>query len=741
MPPFYVHTCRSDVKVSLEESGPITIGKTTLMRARLFHHYVFKELHKMDHQTTMLSENDGYLAVPLLSNKTRSFNRQPPCTTSRITLTTPPSPQTTMSCNKGFEIHDKFLEEFSSFFESISDPNMILKPTSPFEDFGRFQNKIVRRLNESANQTHYTRYFVVKVCHDLSPSSLFPDEVAASFGEYYKLRYGIQVGLEQPLLLVQHLPTQVNFIVPRLRLSEDTEVIPKVPKTEIHLIPELCSILPLSASSWSLARFFPTIVCRLEALLRAHEMKMKILSGTGIRCNARSLNEAANWDDGKLLSCGNAGEESSMVGDGNCDGYDMDRVDDDGECNGDDSFGPSVSSVLHALTAKSAGQQYHSERLEILGDSCLKLEVSLDLFLTDPEKDEWTLSVYRKQLVSNDMLSTQGRRLGIPGYISITAPDLTNTSLPPGFNLGPSNETKRFKKESLNSYNHQVLGDKHVADCVEALIAATLVGCGRNAARQFMVWLGVTRCTFSELKSFYQLLPVQTAERDQVHSYIRDSSLRSRNSQEKMDCDAKPGNLAKQEGVPLTSAGLGKTKGGHGISLRNSDTHLKRDTPTRPIPNFDHIEKELGYCFKNKLLLLQSLIHNSYPRFLSLVSETYQRMEFLGDAILDYLITAYLYERFPHLTHGDVTDFRSALVNNFTLAFLAVQKNLHQSLRYMSPTLLDMIGQFVEFLEKQKLKQGASWKVRFYVSKNCSDLFITPDCSGGRIFSDTAINF
>ncbi|XP_028398652.1 endoribonuclease Dicer-like [Dendronephthya gigantea] len=737
--PFFVHTCKSDVKVSLEVSGPVAIDEMTLICARLFHHYVFKELHKMDHQTTTLSENDGYLAVPLLSKKTRPFNTHPSFTQSRVTPSeTPQSPQTTaISCRDGFEIHHKFLKEFSSFFESVSDPNVILKSSPPYKDFGFFQNKIVRRLNESATQAHYTRYFVVKVCDDLSPSSPFPDEeVAASFAEYYDNRYGIQVCLEQPLLLVQHLPTQVNFILPRLRHSEDTEVIPKVTKREIHLIPELCSILPLSASAWSLARFFPAVVCRLETLLRAHEMKMKILSGTGIRANARSWNEEGNWDNGKLLGCGNA-VEKSLVGDGNCDGHDIVGIDDDGELNGGASFGPSISSVLHALTAKSAGQQYHSERLEILGDSCLKLEVSLDLFLTDPEKDEWTLSVYRKQLVSNDMLSTQGRRLGMSGYISITPPDLTNTSLPPGFNLRPANETKRSKKESLNLYNHQVLGDKHVANCVEALIAATLLGCGRNAARQFMIWLGVTRCTFSELDVLYRGLLVQTTERDQVHA---------RNLQENLNCadqvkfdrklyqnlpnynrkgtdvrarkeheilaDARLNDECNGlfEETPLTSAGLGKAKDGHGNLLKNSDTHLKNDTPRRPMPNFDHIEKELGYCFKNKLLLLQTLTHNTYPRSLSLVSETYQKMEFLGDAILDYVITLYLYEHFPHLTHGDVTDFRSALVNNFTLAFLAVQKNLHQSLRYMSPALLDMIAQFVEFLEKQKLKQGASWK-------------------------------
>ena len=695
IPSFQVYTSKSDVTVFLEARNPLKIDETMLERIRTFHHYVFKELYKLSNQLTTLSGTDGYLAVPLVPKT--------------------PSPTTTQA-DKNCRVHYDFLQDLSTFFQATTDPDVNLNCNAPHKDFSFFQSKIVRRVNESANQTHYTRYFVTKVCHDLSPSSPFPDqEVAATFADYYENRYGIQVNLQQPLLLVQHVPTQVNFAIPRLRNQTNEELSFKGPKTEIHLVPELCCVLPLSASAWSLARYLPAVVYRLEAMLRAHEMKLKLVNGIneGTEDLRQVKKYAGNGD--KLQSFSEVDERNNLVGPeytddagdscGNDDGdSDHDHVgagcvvdvvgnisasgnDDDGVGNVNGGIGSTdassndgltISLMLHALTAKSVGQQFHSEQLELLGDSFLKLEVSLELFLTDPDKDEWVLSVYRKHLISNDMLSTQGRRLGIAEYITVTPPDLTNTSVPPGFIFETS---QGGKSSSLNLYTHQVLGDKNVANSVEALIGATVVGCGRTVARQLLIWLGVAQYSSCELDAFYQRL--------QAH---RTGTYK--NSEEEM-----PGIKEQQYSIPC------KMKEIVNNTKLDDSGHL-----LWPVPNFDHIEREVGYFFKNKFLLLEALTHSSYPRFLSQISESYQKMEFVGDAILDYLVTMYIYKHFPELNHGDVTDFRSGLVNNFTLAFLAVQKNLHQSLRHMSPQLLDVIGQFLEFLEKQELKQGASWK-------------------------------
>jgi len=81
------------------------------------------------------------------------------------------------------------------------------------------------------------------------------------------------------------------------------------------------------------------------------------------------------------------------------------------------------------------------------------------------------------------------------------------------------------------------------------------------------------------------------------------------------------------------------------------------------------LQKNLGVTFKNQSLLEQALVHSSYVNenpSLSLTSN--ERLEFLGDAILDMVIAAKLYHDFPHLSEGEMTKLRAALVRRDTLA-------------------------------------------------------------------------
>ena len=60
--------------------------------------------------------------------------------------------------------------------------------------------------------------------------------------------------------------------------------------------------------------------------------------------------------------------------------------------------------------------------------------------------------------------------------------------------------------------------------------------------------------------------------------------------------------------------------------------------------NLKNIEKEIGYTFKNKLLLKQALTHTSYANEKNI--ESNEKLEFLGDSILEFLSSKYLYERY-----------------------------------------------------------------------------------------------
>ncbi len=70
-------------------------------------------------------------------------------------------------------------------------------------------------------------------------------------------------------------------------------------------------------------------------------------------------------------------------------------------------------------------------------------------------------------------------------------------------------------------------------------------------------------------------------------------------------------------------------------------------------------------------------------------------MEFLGDAILDYVITRHLYEDSQKYSPGILTDLRSALVNNNIFAALAVKWDFHKYFKSISPALFHVIEKFV----------------------------------------------
>jgi len=80
--------------------------------------------------------------------------------------------------------------------------------------------------------------------------------------------------------------------------------------------------------------------------------------------------------------------------------------------------------------------------------------------------------------------------------------------------------------------------------------------------------------------------------------------------------------------------------------------------------DFEVLEKRLGIKFKNKALLKQAFTHRSYlnenPDF---KLEHNERLEFLGDAVIELIVTSHLYNEYPEKTEGDLTNWRAALVN------------------------------------------------------------------------------
>lgn len=360
--------------------------------------------------------------------------------------------------------------------------------------------------------------------------------------------------------------------------------------------------------------------------------------------------------------------------------------------------GPSPSIILQALTMSNANDGINLERLETVGDSFLKYAITAYLFCTYPNLHEGKLSYLRSKQISNLNLYRLGKKKGLGELMVATKFEPNDNWLPPCYtvpkgleqaliesgiptghwNIGTLGQGLNHMNEEqirqcvlnkkcqeinfdglISSQENQIpyipynlltqhsIPDKSIADCVEALIGAYLISCGPRGALLFMSWLKL------------RVLPHISNQLGKNETY---------------------GNLEPPQSPLLKH-------------VPNSDKKLDR-----LLSGYASFEKKIGYNFKDKAYLLQAFTHASYHY--NQLTDCYQRLEFLGDAVLDYLITRHLYEDPQKHSPGTLTDLRSALVNNTFFASLAVKYDFHKYFKAISPGLFGVINKFVEMKKK-----------------------------------------
>lgn len=342
--------------------------------------------------------------------------------------------------------------------------------------------------------------------------------------------------------------------------------------------------------------------------------------------------------------------------------------------------GPSPNVLLQALTMSNANDGINLERLETIGDSFLKYAITNYLYSKYEHVHEGKLSHLRSKQVSNLNLYKLGKRKGLGEYMIATKFDPHDNWLPPCFYVPkqledalidakfPANcwspadmEATRnmtideicfmVRERSGQCFPHTIpynlvtqhsIPDKSIADCVEALIGAYLIECGPRGALLFMAWLGIKVLPKNEFGSYGEV-------------YLPKS--------------------------PLVK------------HIPNADQELDR-----LLDGYDAFERHIHYKFRDRSYLLQAMTHASYSP--NQLTDCYQRLEFLGDAVLDYLITRHLYEDPRMHSPGALTDLRSALVNNTIFASLAVRHGFHKYFRHLSPGLNEVIERFIRLQEE-----------------------------------------
>ncbi|XP_054270904.1 endoribonuclease Dicer isoform X2 [Macrosteles quadrilineatus] len=583
-----------------------------------------------------------------------------------------------------------------------------------------------------------TNYLVTKVCHDMSEDSEFPSDVYRTYKDYFADKYTITPLIHQPLLEVRALSSRMNNLKP-MTLTKALKFLNKTDNEDldISLLPEFCHKYPVPGRYWVKARLLPSVLYRVSQLCAAEELRQKLVRDikigndttppgkslkkleadaslvkhvpsevktqqlTPLTLNLQNRGSASvqttrdppniyhNMDDVTLFDIVTHQE---FINESVYSEFKQMKVSDSKAPKliqppplkmlqkSVRDPGPEQVQILQAITAAVANDLINCERLETLGDSFLKFSISLTLFETQQDLSEGCLTNVKGQAVGNRNLYFCGRNKQLGNILEVKDFSPGTEWVPPQFCLeetiklvlidalldpgclylmnipeedvisGVISQPVRAELTDIivNAkdlehiqtcvFTNQLgLTDKNISDAVEAIIGVYLENSGIFGALRVMNWFGVIDPELASEKVFTDKMA--------------------------------------------------------------SPTRSIRSLPSEHLVRPEHLEEMIHYKFQDRAYMLQALTHPSFH--LNHITQSYQRLEFLGDAIIDFLITIHIYEVCKELHPGDLTDLRSALVNNITLGCIAVRFGLQTFLLHRSKPLYDIMARFVKHQEER----------------------------------------
>jgi dsRNA-specific ribonuclease len=484
-----------------------------------------------------------------------------------------------------------------------------------------------------ANLTNRGIYLLKELQTDLTPQSPFPRNEYKTYMEYHLIKNGLETkDLQHPLVQVQRLNRNLNFVSNEIKRDvHDTSY-------RMDFIFEHLVCLAVDYDEFNKLRIMPSILYRLNGLLNARWLKLSIEASGEWLNYANEDSQRATWassikynnleqyenedqmHDMNAEDCESAldndktadlvdnfdiSETQTTVADddlgttsSDCDDYD-DVVDPPVTCHHQSSLTVPLFSI-----AEDDANLVLPNVFEIL--QCLTLRHVNDSF--DLERYEVLGDCFLKLSVSH-YIYTRLNKTNEGNLTFLKSQRVSNRYL---YKLACRKDLQRFvnacafnAKTNWLAPNHKaniahVISDKSLADVVEALIGLYLSKCGTIGARKLMNWLEFTISSDHGLVDFNE-------------PYEMPSPLVSEIT--------KPEERLELEGT------------------------LKR--------RYEAFQHRIDYKFSNLFYLLQAFTHPSYTS--NRYTCSYQRLEFLGDAVLDLLITQYLFcinkEYSPGLLH------------------------------------------------------------------------------------------
>uniref|UniRef100_A0A1D1ZF59 Endoribonuclease Dicer 3a n=1 Tax=Anthurium amnicola TaxID=1678845 RepID=A0A1D1ZF59_9ARAE len=307
------------------------------------------------------------------------------------------------------------------------------------------------------------------------------------------------------------------------------------------------------------------------------------------------------------------------------------------------------SLILEAITTVRCCENFSLERLELLGDSILKYAVSCNLFLKYPQKHEGQLSACRSRAVCNATLYKLGISCNLQGYIRDAAFDPRRWVAPGQACLRPvhckcdADTSKVPMKVKYEKGESPLVIGKACDNGHRWICSKTISDCVEALIGAYYVGDGLS-AAFSFMKWLGMEVDV---EPKWVEEAVKSTSLWSF--------------LPKLEEIEV-------------------------------------LESKLKYKFSVRGLLLEAITHASQLELDACYC--YQRLEFLGDSVLDLLITWHLFKCHKDIDPGELTDLRAASVNNENFARVAVRNKFQHHLQHGSGILLEQVTNYVKAIEQ-----------------------------------------
>ncbi|XP_012844161.1 PREDICTED: dicer-like protein 4 isoform X2 [Erythranthe guttata] len=333
--------------------------------------------------------------------------------------------------------------------------------------------------------------------------------------------------------------------------------------------------------------------------------------------------------------------------------------------------------ILEALTTERCCEHFSLERLEVLGDAFLKFAVGRHLFLKHDAIDEGQLTRKRSNIVNNSNLLKLAIRKNLPVYIRDQSFEADQFF---AFGRRCPSTCEKETEASIHSQSHGKKNDANAEvrcnRCHHWLHNKTIADVVEALTGVFIVDSG-----FKAATAFLNWLGIKV---DVIQSQIDDM------------CSASKAFLPLSDQIDINT-----------------------------------LESLTGHKFAHKGLLIQAFVH---PSFNGHLGGCYQRLEFLGDAVLDYLITSYLYSVYPKLKPGQLTDLRSVSVNNTSFADVAARRSFHRFIICDSSVLRESMAKYVSNIER-------SAPIGHIEEKTCPKVLgdLVESCIGA-IFLDTGFD-